>query len=172
MNEQWRGVFGEVRDASFIDGQLIAADRPRRTLRLFVHRAGDGLNLVAAKVLIVAADNALRVDGELKDIVRACRVIFNQCEHTERQPFAVLRWLRCLARRRDLARLFCILLRGAGRVAVDIYRRWLSDDVAAVIVRDGLLVQSQSDRKCSVTRMLIKRGSYDIGGLPGCSVSG
>jgi len=122
--------------------------------------------------LIVAADNALWVDGELKDIVRACRVVFNQCEDAERQPFAVLRWLRCLARRSDLAGLFCILLGSASRVAVDLYGRWLSNDVAAVIVRDGLLVQSQSDRKCAVTRMLIKRGSYDIGGLPGCSVSG
>jgi len=125
--------------------------------------------------LVTVLDDAGLVDLQIAGEARIWALekqLDNACEDAERQPFAVLRWLRCLARRSDLAGLFCILLGSASRVAVDIYGRWLSNDVAAVIVRDGLLVQSQSDRKCAVTRMLIKRGSYDIGGLPGCSVSG
>jgi hypothetical protein len=69
MDQDRRGILGEVGDARLVDGRLVVANRPSGTLGLLVDRAGDLLDLVRFRVVVVAADDALGIDGEREDIV-------------------------------------------------------------------------------------------------------
>ena len=86
MHEDRRRLFGEVRDPGLVHGRLIAADGPRGSLRRLIDGTGNTLDLFGADIVIVAPNDALRIDGNLKDVVRGRRVPLDKSEDAQRQP--------------------------------------------------------------------------------------
>ena len=124
----------QVADARLVDGVLLVADDPGGALRLLVHRAVDGQRRVRQAVVVVAADHAVLVDGELEDVVGLLLVALHHGEHAEGLPLLLLGRLRRLPRRGDVRRLRRVLLGRGDRLAVVVDAVVLVDHGGAVVV--------------------------------------
>ncbi len=112
---------------------------------------------------------SLGVDGNLEDVVGLRLVALDQGEDAQGLPGGVRLGLG-VARRGDLAGLLGILLRRADVVAVDIDAVRLGHDVAAVVVRLGLLGHPELIGNRPVPRVGVERGVGHVRGGPGSRI--
>src|SRR5262249_32524959 len=107
---------------------------PRRPLRLRVHRAVDGEGRVGQGVVVIAAEHAVLVDGELEDVVGFLLVALHHGEDAERLPLLLLVRFRSLPRGGEGQRLGGVLLGGGDRLAVVEDGVVLVDQIGTVVV--------------------------------------
>ena len=69
---------------------LVFAHPPRDTLLLLVHGPGDWYGGVGYLVVVIAADDAGFVDGQLEYHARGLLALGNKAEHAQGQPFGIL----------------------------------------------------------------------------------
>ena len=75
--------------ARFVDDGLAVGNRPSDPWRLWVHRSGELFGLIRRAVVVLAADNALRVDGELNKLRRRLLVAMHHAKDAERLQIPV-----------------------------------------------------------------------------------
>src|SRR5262249_8202970 len=113
---------------------FLLANSPRREARLGIDGTVHLGCRVQKPVVVVAANDALLVDGELEDIVRRFFVALHESIDADRFPIFSRGWIGILADGGNVRRLIGVLLHGAGFRAVHIDVVVLVDDGAAVVV--------------------------------------